>query len=145
MLNAYTDGACSQNGTWDGGWGVVIVSDTGEIAHTISGGEKNTTNNRMELIGFLNALQYAAKNNSSIRIHTDSAYICNAFNQNWVANWQRNGWKNSKKQPVKNQDLWVEILKLKSFLFEVVKVKGHANNEYNNLADKLAVGGRSQV
>lgn len=133
----YTDGACSQNGTWDGGWAVVVVAD-GEVISEFGGHEKETTNNRMEMLAFIGALEYA-KNLpvQNVSIHTDSAYVSNAFAQRWIVNWIKNGWKNSKKEPVKNKDLWEKIISYE--IPKIIKVKGHADNLYNNRVDKLAV------
>lgn len=139
MIDIYTDGACSQNGTWDGGWAVVIVEDGTEIA-SFGGHEKETTNNRMEMMAFLGALEYAKKvgySADSYTIHTDSAYVSNAFAQRWIVNWQKNGWKNAKKEPVKNKDLWEKIIAHN--IPKINKVKGHADNKFNNVVDKLAV------
>lgn len=139
MIDIYTDGACSQNGTWDGGWAVVIVED-GVAINSFGGHESETTNNRMEMLAFIGALGYIKAANyrvSDVTIHTDSAYIVNAFAQRWIVNWQKNGWKNSKKEPVKNKDLWERIIEFN--LPKINKVKGHADNEFNNMVDKLAV------
>lgn len=143
MMMIYTDGACSHNGTWDGGWGVVVVEND-KVIHTFGGGEKETTNNRMEMQGFLGALEYIKENSiGNAIIYTDSAYVYNAFDKGWINNWQRNGWVNSKKEPVKNQDLWMKMLT--TFIPEIRKVKGHADDEYNNLADKIAVEWRNKI
>lgn len=132
----YTDGACSGN-PGPGGWGS-ILSFAG-VSKEISGGEKLTTNNRMELMAVIEALKRLNKP-CSVDIYSDSAYVVNAFNQNWITGWQKNGWKNSAKAQVANIDLWQELLKLTG-VHEVTfhKVKGHADNEFNNRCDQLAV------
>jgi ribonuclease HI len=131
----YTDGACSGN-PGPGGWGAVLMY--GGAAKEISGGERNTTNNRMELMAAIQALE-ALKEPVRVRLHTDSAYIVNCFHQGWHERWQRNGWRNSKKEPVENRDLWERILALtKRHHVEFVKVKGHSNDRWNNRCDELA-------
>ncbi|MEW9670683.1 ribonuclease HI [Ammoniphilus sp. 3BR4] len=132
----YTDGACSGN-PGPGGWGAILMF--GDHKRELSGGEKETTNNRMELKAAIEALK-ALKEPCKVKLHSDSAYLVNCFHQGWYKGWMRNGWKNSKKQPVENQDLWKEILDLmKIHQVEYIKVKGHADNEYNNRCDELAV------
>lgn len=98
-----------------------------------------STNNRMELTAALEALR-ALKQPCRVHLHTDSAYLHNAFTQGWLEKWQRNGWKTSSKKPVENKDLWEALLHVSS-RHDVtwVKVKGHADNELNNLVDELAV------
>lgn len=131
----YTDGACSGN-PGPGGWGAVLMY--GEQKKEISGYDANTTNNRMELIAAVEALK-TLKEPCRVKLSSDSAYLVNAFKQRWLDGWQRNGWKNSKKEPVVNQDLWQELLSLaKTHQVEWIKVKGHADNEYNNRCDELA-------
>lgn len=131
----YTDGACSGN-PGPGGWGAVLMF--GEAKKEISGGERNTTNNRMELMAAIQALE-ALKEPVRVRLHTDSAYLVNCFHQGWHERWQRNGWRNSKKEPVENRDLWERMLTLtKRHQVEFVKVKGHSNDKWNNRCDELA-------
>lgn len=110
----------------------------------LSGGEAHTTNNRMELMAVIKSLE-ALNRPCHADIYSDSAYVVNAFNQNWIANWQRNNWKNSAKAPVANVDLWQKLLELTS-THDVVfhKVKGHADNEFNNRCDELAVSESSK-
>ena len=131
----YTDGACSGNpGT--GGWGAVIF-DQDDKQKNISGSEKNTTNNRMELLAAIMSLK-KIKTNSEVVIFTDSIYVKNGITE-WMKNWKKNGWKNSSKKPVKNKDLWVKLDKLCEANSVSWKwVKGHSTNEFNNLADELA-------
>ncbi|MFS1514379.1 ribonuclease HI [Chengkuizengella sp. SCS-71B] len=132
----YTDGACSGN-PGPGGWGAILLY--GEHRKEISGGEPNTTNNRMEMIAVIESLK-KLKSPCKVKVHSDSAYIVNCFKQGWIHNWKRNGWKNSKKQPVENQDLWKTLDDLmKIHDVEYIKVKGHSDNELNNRCDFLAV------
>ena len=131
----YTDGACSGN-PGPGGWGAVIL-DQDEKQKNISGSEKNTTNNRMELLAAIMSLK-KIKTNSEVVIFTDSIYVKNGITE-WMKNWKKNGWKNSSKKPVKNKDLWEKLDKLCEANSVSWKwVKGHSTNEFNNLADELA-------
>jgi len=131
----YTDGACSGN-PGPGGWGAVIF-DQDNKQKNISGSEKNTTNNRMELLAAIMSLK-KIKTNSEVVIFTDSIYVKNGITE-WMKNWKKNGWKNSNKKPVKNKDLWVKLDKLCEANSVSWKwVKGHSSNEFNNLADELA-------
>ena len=131
----YRDGACSGN-PGPGGWGAVIV-DQDDKQKNISGSEKNTTNNRMELLAAIMSLK-KIKTNSEVVIFTDSTYVKNGITE-WMKNWKKNGWKNSNKKPVKNKDLWVKLDKLCEANNVSWKwVKGHSTNEFNNLADELA-------
>jgi len=131
----YTDGACSGN-PGSGGWGAVIF-DQDAKQKNISGSEKNTTNNRMELLAAIMSLK-KIKTNSEVVIFTDSTYVKNGITE-WMKNWKKNGWKNSSKKPVKNKDLWEKLDKLCEANNVSWKwVKGHSTNEFNNLADELA-------
>ena len=131
----YTDGACSGN-PGPGGWGAVLMY--GQFKKEISGGEKMTTNNRMELMAAISALN-ALKEPCEVDLFTDSAYLCRAFSENWVTNWQRNGWQTSQKKPVENKELWQRLLELcRTHEVEFIKVKGHADNAENNRCDELA-------
>ena len=106
----------------------------------ISGFQKETTNNRMELMAVIKGLR-ALKSPCDVTIYTDSAYVHNAFKNGWIIAWQRNGWKTKSKDDVKNQDLWKMLLnEMKPHQVKWVKVKGHADNPYNNRCDKLATG-----
>ncbi|MEK7812357.1 MAG: ribonuclease HI [Candidatus Desantisbacteria bacterium] len=135
-LLLYTDGACRGN-PGPGGWASILVTDEGE--QEFSGGERNTTNNQMELMGVIQGLK-AANVPSKIRIYSDSAYIINAFNHNWIKTWLANGWQTADKKSVKNQNLWQELLKLiQPHQVEWIKVKGHSGNKYNERCDRLAV------
>ena len=131
----YTDGACSGN-PGPGGWGAVIF-DQDNKQKNISGSEKNTTNNRMELLAAIMSLK-KIKTNSEVVIFTDSIYVKYGITE-WMKNWKKNRWKNSSKKPVKNKDLWVKLDKLCEANSVSWKwVKGHSTNEFNNLADELA-------
>ena len=131
----YTDGACSGN-PGPGGWGAVIF-DQDDKQKNISGSEKNTTNNRMELLAAIMSLK-KIKANSEVVIFTDSTYVKNGITE-WMKNWKKNGWKNSNKKPVKNKDLWEKLDKLcDSNRVSWKWVKGHSSNKFNNLADELA-------
>lgn len=145
-LIIYTDGSCRGNGKAIncGGYGFVILNEQEEILAKVGKQELNTTNNRMEMKAVIESISTALKflnsNEFLINIYTDSAYIHNCKAQKWYKSWQTNGWKNSKRETVKNKDLW-EIL---SFFFEderfiFNKVKGHNGDKYNEIVDKLAV------
>ena len=135
-VDIYTDGACSGN-PGPGGWAAVLIA--GGKEREISGYAPSTTNNRMELTAAIEALK-RLKSPCSVRLYSDSAYLVSAFNKNWIGNWKRNGWKNASKDPVSNQDLWEELDRLAAIhSVEWIKVAGHADNEYNNRCDALAV------
>ncbi|MDA9091777.1 ribonuclease HI [Pelagibacteraceae bacterium] len=131
----YTDGACSGN-PGPGGWGAIII-DEKKNQINLSGKEKFTTNNRMELMAPIMALKKIRKS-SEIVIYTDSIYLKNGITI-WIKNWEKNGWKSANKKPIKNKDLWVGLSKAteKKLIFWKW-VKAHAGNKYNELADKLA-------
>ena len=134
MIKIYTDGSCLTN-PGDGGWAAIIIID-GE-AKEISGSEKDTTNNRMELLAPINALK-EMKQNEQIEIYTDSQYVKLGITD-WINKWVLNNWKTSKKEDVKNKDLWVELYNLNETLD--VKwnwVKAHAGNIMNEKVDQLA-------
>lgn len=134
-VTIYTDGACSGN-PGPGGWGAVLIYK--EVEKEISGYEDNTTNNRMEMTAVIEALGLL-KESCNVTLYSDSAYIVNAINNHWVTNWVRNNWIKSDKKPVENTDLWKRIIELNSkHNVKYVKVKGHADNKYNNICDKLA-------
>ena len=131
----YTDGACSGN-PGPGGWGGILMYK--ENIKEISGALKDTTNNVMELTAVIEALKLL-KFKCNVKLYSDSAYVVNAFNQKWIYGWLKNGWKNSNKEPVKNKELWEELYSLTNIHnVEFIKVKGHADNEYNNRCDELA-------
>lgn len=134
----YTDGGCSGN-PGPGGWGVVVIFN-GE-ARQLSGGEKNTTNNRMELTAAINALSIIKNTpdfkNHKITVNIDSQYVKNGITV-WIKGWKLKGWKTADKKPVKNQDLWIQLDELNSALNVSWNwVKGHAGIEYNEICDQL--------
>jgi len=134
-IKIYTDGACSGN-PGPGGWGAVLMYGTNK--KEMSGGDPGTTNNRMELTAVIKALE-ALKEPCEVLLYTDSQYVANAINLGWLESWQKKGWKR-KGGEVKNPDLWVKLVPLlekHNVTFEWVK--GHAENEYNNRCDELAV------
>lgn len=134
-VTIYTDGACSGN-PGPGGWGAILIM--GEHRKELSGFEAKTTNNRMEIQAAISSLGALTKP-CKVKLYSDSAYLVNAFLQNWIRNWLRNGWVNSKKEPVENQDLWKELLRVSGqHEVEWIKVKGHADNPHNNRCDELA-------
>ncbi len=131
----YTDGACSVN-PGVGGWGVVLSFNGFE--KQFSGAEADTTNNRMELKAVIEGLK-RLKEPCEVEVYSDSAYVVNAFQNNWIYGWEKSGYKKSDNKPVLNDDLWRELLQLtREHSVKFIKVKGHADNEYNNLCDKLA-------
>lgn len=142
----YCDGACSGN-QYDqnrGGWGAVLLYNMKQ--KEIFGGEKNTTNNRMELTACIRALEELKRTDLPVEVYSDSAYMVNCFHQKWYVKWQKNNWKNSKKEPVENKDLWVRLLSLVEQLdVTFFKVKGHANIPLNELADRLANKGMDGI
>ena len=133
----YTDGACSGN-PGPGGWAAIIISDN-EVKETFFGSEKNTTNNQMELMAPIKAIQ-KFKKKSEISIFTDSTYVRDGITT-WIKKWEKNGWKTASKKPVKNKELWKKLKNLSSkHSIKWVWVKGHAQDKYNNLVDELAQG-----
>lgn len=146
MIKVYTDGACSGN-PGPGGWAFIICKDE-EILQCSGAGVGNTTNNRMELMAVIKALEEITKiNNEGVmpfQIISDSAYVINAINLHWIGLWNSNGWKTSKGDKVKNSDLWIRLLDLKAkcgrqnktLTFE--KIKGHNGNYFNEWVDSMA-------
>ncbi len=136
-VTLYTDGACSGN-PGPGGWGAVLLYGTAK--KELSGGARETTNNRMEITAVIEGLK-ALKEPCEVEIYSDSAYTVNAFREGWVNGWERSDWKKADKKPVLNADLWQELLAL-THIHRVTfhKVKGHADNELNNRCDALARG-----
>ena len=131
----YTDGACSGN-PGPGGWGAILMYKGAK--KEISGGSKETTNNIMEITAVIEALK-CLKAESDVQVYSDSAYTVNAFNQGWIYNWIKKGWKTASGDAVKNKELWQELYNLtQKHKVEFIKVKGHADNEYNNRCDELA-------
>ena len=135
-IEIYTDGACSGN-PGPGGWGAVLRYKG--IEKELSGGEQNTTNNRMELTAVIEALR-ALKEPCMITLYTDSKYVSDAFNQGWIYGWMKKDWKKADGKPVMNRELWQQLYALwKQHDITLVWVKGHADNYYNNRCDALAV------
>ena len=131
-VTLYTDGACSGN-PGRGGWGAILIY--GSYRKELSGGEQVTTNNKMELTAVIEGLN-ALNEPCEVDVYSDSAYVVNAFLQNWISGWIRRGWKN-----VKNIELWNELIALtEKHKVHFNKVKGHADDELNNRCDELARG-----
>lgn len=136
-VTIYTDGACSGN-PGIGGWAAVLIYN--DIHKEISGYDKNTTNNRMELFAVIQALR-CLNQSCDCDVCTDSQYVADAFNKDWISAWQRNGWKTASKGEVKNVDLWRALLyEVNKHNVTFVKVKGHADVELNERCDQLARG-----
>lgn len=134
-VDIYTDGACSYN-PGPGGWGVVMMYNGHE--KYLSGFEESTTNNRMELLAAIKGLS-SLNQPCEVNLYSDSAYLCNAMIENWVELWEKENWRKGKNNEIKNVDLWKQIIELtKIHKVTFIKVKGHADNKYNNLCDKFA-------
>lgn len=134
-VDIFTDGACSGN-PGVGGWAAVLVFNG--IKKEISGYDKQTTNNRMEMFAVIMGLR-ALKEPCEVVVTTDSSYVADAFNKGWVESWQKNNWRTANKEEVKNIDLWRALLyEIKRHRVSFVRVKGHADNELNNRCDFLA-------
>lgn len=145
----YTDGSCKGNGKSNnaGGYAFIILypdenSDKLNIKLKYSQGEKNTTNNRMELSAIISAFKHFYFYSTSpcpVELYTDSAYFHNCYTQKWWKNWVKNGWKNSKKEPVKNKDLWEKLIPyMNNSLITFKKVKGHNGDYWNEKVDSMA-------
>ena len=135
-IKIYTDGACSGN-PGAGGWAAVLIC--GELIKEISGYDNNTTNNKMELTAVIKALKCIKQDKCRIEIFSDSAYVVNAFSQGWIEKWQANSWRTNGKKEVQNKHLWIELVELiRSHTVIFNKVKGHSDDYYNNICDKLA-------
>ena len=134
-ITIYTDGACSGN-PGPGGWGAILMM--GDVRKEISGGSENTTNNIMELSAVIEALKLL-KRPCKVNVFSDSAYVVNAFNQKWIYGWMKKNWRTAGGDPVKNKELWQELYSLTK-VHDVTfnKVKGHADNEFNNRCDEMA-------
>lgn len=148
-IEIYTDGACSGN-PGSGGWAAVLVIDNQKIKWW-SGSEFETTNQRMELtaaiVGIRETFSWieakVKEEFLDISLYSDSAYLINCVNQHWYHTWLRNGWKNSKKEPVSNQDLWEELIPyFTTAAIQFKKIKGHSGNSFNEFVDDLAVKAR---
>jgi ribonuclease HI len=137
-VQIYTDGACRGNGKENtiGAYGIVFLYNN--TKKEIKKSFRDTTNNIMELSAVIDALGML-KESCSVELFSDSAYVINAINQNWLKNWQKNGWKTASKEPVKNKELWEKLIKLiEMHEVKFIKVKGHSDNPLNNRCDELA-------
>ena len=140
-VTIYTDGACSGN-PGRGGWGAILMYKG--TKKELSGSEPMTTNNRMELLSVITALE-TLKEPCEVELYTDSQYVSNAINLGWLESWQKRGWKR-KGGEVKNPDLWMKLVPLlEKHNVTFIWVKGHADNEYNNRCDELAVAAVREV
>lgn len=136
-VDIYTDGACSGN-PGAGGYCAILIFNG--IEKVISGGEDDTTNNRMELVAVIEGLK-ALKEPCEVDLYSDSQYVINAINEKWLEGWVYSGWRAESKKSVKNVDLWQALIPLlNKHKVNFIKVKGHSDNEYNNRCDKIAVG-----
>lgn len=135
-VHLYTDGACSGN-PGPGGWGAVLIY--GEARKELSGGERDTTNNRMELTAAIRGLQ-ALREPCQVILTSDSRYLVDAVTKGWLRSWQRRGWRKAGNDPVLNVDLWQQLLPLlEQHQVEFVWVKGHAGHPENECCDRMAV------
>lgn len=135
-VDIYTDGACSGNPGAGGYCAILIYNGMEKV---VSGYEKETTNNKMELTAVIKGLK-CLKEKCVVNLYSDSQYVIDAFNKNWITAWISNGWRTSNKKEVKNIDLWKELIELTTYhQINFIKVKGHADNEYNNRCDQIAV------
>ena len=135
-VTIYTDGACSGN-PGPGGWGAIL--ERNGMEKEISGGEAETTNNRMELTAVIRALELL-KEPCQVELYTDSRYVCDALEKGWAQGWKKRGWVKADKQPALNADLWQRLLELtERHPLRCHWVKGHASNPKNNRCDALAV------
>lgn len=141
VVDIFTDGACKGN-PGVGGWGALLRSHNAE--RELFGGERDTTNNRMELMGAIAALE-ALKRHCKVRLHTDSKYVMQGITE-WMDNWKKRGWKTADKKPVKNEDLWRRLDAIAAaHEIEWIWVKGHAGHEGNERADGLANRGVAMI
>lgn len=137
----YTDGACSGN-PGPGGYAAILIYNN--VEKEVVGGEKNTTNNKMEMMAVIKGLEML-KEPCEVEVYSDSAYVVNSIEKGWIYSWKKNGWKKADKKPVKNIDLWERLLKqLDTHKVTFLKVKGHADDELNNRCDRLAVEQREK-
>ena len=136
QVTLYTDGACSGN-PGPGGWGAILIYN--EFKKEMSGGERETTNNKMELTAAIQGLS-ALKEPCSVKLYSDSKYLIDGITKGWARSWRDKGWKKSDGKPALNVDLWQKILELDDYHeIEYIWVKGHAGNPYNERCDRLAV------
>ncbi len=141
QVEIFTDGACKGN-PGPGGWGAILRYKSTE--KEISGGEANTTNNRMELTAVISALKLL-KEPCHVTLYSDSQYICNALTQGWAKKWQANNWMRNKKEKALNPELWEELLALcDKHQIDIIWVKGHAGHPENERCDRLAVAAAEQ-
>jgi ribonuclease HI len=141
-IQIFSDGACSGN-PGPGGWGAILRYKNNE--KEISGGQRNTTNNQMELMAVISALE-TLKEPCQVEIFTDSQYIANAFNKGWLAAWQKNGWRTSGKKPVKNKELWERlVVQAEKHELQWSWIRGHSGHPENERCDQLAVAAREKV
>lgn len=137
----YTDGACSGN-PGPGGYGAILIYNG--IEKEVSGGEPNTTNNKMEMMAVIRGLEML-KEPCEVSVYSDSAYVVNSIEKGWINSWKKNGWKKADKKEVKNVDLWERLLKqLEIHKVTFLKVKGHSTDELNNRCDRIAVREREK-
>ncbi len=135
-VTLYTDGACSGN-PGPGGWGAILEYNGRE--KELSGGEENTTNNRMELTAVIEGLK-ALKEPCIVELYSDSKYVIDGLSKGWAVSWRKNGWKKADKKPALNPDLWEQLLNLvEQHQVQYHWVKGHAENPKNNRCDEMAV------
>ena len=135
-VSIHTDGACSGN-PGPGGWAAVLLWKDTELR--LSGGEKNTMNNRMELMAAIQALE-ALKRPCAVALYSDSSYLVNAFTQGWIDRWRAHGWQRADKKPVANVDLWLRLIAAAEIhRITWYKTKGHSGDKYNDICDALAV------
>lgn len=135
-VDIFTDGACSGN-PGPGGYGTILRS--GGVEKELSGGEADTTNNRMELMAVIAGLQ-ALKRSCNVTIYTDSKYVADGITKGWAAGWRKNGWRKSDKKPALNPDLWEVLLdELEKHEYSIVWLKGHAGHPENERCDRMAV------
>lgn len=140
-VNIYSDGACSGN-PGPGGYGVILEFNGNELE--LSGGESNTTNNRMELMGVIIGLE-SLKESCDVTVTSDSKYVVDAFNKNWIISWQKKDWKKSDGKPVLNKELWQRLLiAVNKHKVTFVHIMGHNGHEYNERCDKIAVRERDK-
>ncbi len=140
-IQVFSDGACSGN-PGPGGWGAILRYK--DVEKELSGGEPETTNNRMELMGVIAALE-SLKEPCQVKVFTDSQYIAKAFTENWLENWQKNGWKTAGKKAVKNRELWERLLAQAAIhRLEWQWIRGHAGHPENERCDQLAVAARDR-
>ena len=137
----YTDGACSGN-PGPGGYAAILIYNG--VEKEISGGEKNTTNNKMEMMAVIKGLEML-KEACEVSVYSDSAYVVNSIEKGWVYSWKKNNWKKADKKEVKNIELWEKLLSLMNIhKVTFLKVKGHSDDELNNRCDRLAVSEREK-